>query len=212
MPDAIRFSRSAALVGARHRDVGHLDRLQRDGGPADHAFPLADPRRAPRFGEGAAGLGRRPLDELLGALVVLEDHAAVQPRQLDGPRHDRGQHRLEIERGADRAADLAQRRELLDRARQLLRPRLQLLEQADVLDGDDGLVGEGLEQRDLLVGERLHFAGATPRWRRWRVRRGAWAPRGWSERRGRAPARPETADPSRDPLPARLAVPEWPAP
>ena len=27
----------------------------------------------------------------------------------------------------------------------------QLLEQPHVLDGDDGLVGEGLEQRDLLV-------------------------------------------------------------
>ena len=33
-------------------------------------------------------------------------------------------------------------------------PRLQLREQAHVLDGDDRLVGEGLQQRDLLVGER----------------------------------------------------------
>ena len=31
---------------------------------------------------------------------------------------------------------------------------LQLLEQADVLDGDDGLVGERLQQSDLLLGER----------------------------------------------------------
>ena len=30
-----------------------------------------------------------------------------------------------------------------------------LLEQARVLDGDDGLVGEGLQQRDLFVRERL---------------------------------------------------------
>ena len=30
----------------------------------------------------------------------------------------------------------------------------QLLEQPRVLDGDDGLVGERLEQRDLPVGER----------------------------------------------------------
>jgi hypothetical protein len=34
--------------------------------------------------------------------------------------------------------------------------RLQLLEQPHVLDGDHGLVGEGLEQRDVLVGERTH--------------------------------------------------------
>ena len=31
--------------------------------------------------------------------------------------------------------------------------RLQLLEQPHVLDGDDGLVGEGLEQLDLPIGE-----------------------------------------------------------
>jgi hypothetical protein len=30
---------------------------------------------------------------------------------------------------------------------------LQLREQADVLDGDDGLVGEGLQQRDLTLRE-----------------------------------------------------------
>ena len=30
-------------------------------------------------------------------------------------------------------------------------PRLQLLEQPHVLDRDDGLVGEGLEERDLLA-------------------------------------------------------------
>ena len=32
--------------------------------------------------------------------------------------------------------------------------RLHLLEQSRVLDGDDGLIGEGLKQRDLLVTER----------------------------------------------------------
>ena len=32
--------------------------------------------------------------------------------------------------------------------------RLQFLEQAGVLDRDDGLVRERLQQRDLLVGER----------------------------------------------------------
>ena len=37
---------------------------------------------------------------------------------------------------------------------QLARARLHLLEQPHVLDGDDRLVGEGLEQLDLLVAER----------------------------------------------------------
>ena len=31
----------------------------------------------------------------------------------------------------------------------------EFLEQPHVLDGDDRLVGEGFEERDLLVGERL---------------------------------------------------------
>src|SRR5215831_1042378 len=36
----------------------------------------------------------------------------------------------------------------------------ELREQPHVLDGDDGLVGEGLEQRDLLVGEGVDFGPA----------------------------------------------------
>jgi hypothetical protein len=43
--------------------------------------------------------------------------------------------------------------ELIDRAGELCGAGLQLSEQADVLDGDHRLVGEGLEQRDLLAGE-----------------------------------------------------------
>ena len=42
----------------------------------------------------------------------------------------------------------------ISRGRRLLLERLfRLVEQAHVLDGDHRLVGEGLEQRDLLVGE-----------------------------------------------------------
>ena len=35
--------------------------------------------------------------------------------------------------------------------------RLQLCEEADVLDRDDGLVGEGFEEPDLLLGEGTDF-------------------------------------------------------
>ena len=42
---------------------------------------------------------------------------------------------------------------------QLRRPRLQLVEQAHVLDGDHGLVGEGREKRDLRGGERRGLRG-----------------------------------------------------
>ena len=37
---------------------------------------------------------------------------------------------------------------------------LQLLEQPGVLDGDDGLVRERLQQRDLALGERPDLANA----------------------------------------------------
>ena len=50
---------------------------------------------------------------------------------------------------------LAGRGLVLERLGQLARARLHLLEQPRVLDGDHGLVGEGLEQLDLLVGEWL---------------------------------------------------------
>src|SRR5215510_13248486 len=45
---------------------------------------------------------------------------------------------------------------------ELTRSRLHLLEQPRVLDGDGGLVGEGLEQFDLSVGKRAHL-GASDR-------------------------------------------------
>ena len=45
------------------------------------------------------------------------------------PRHDRLQHRLQVERRADRLPDLAERRELIDRPGERLGALLQLLEQ-----------------------------------------------------------------------------------
>ena len=57
--------------------------------------------------------------------------------------------------------DLARGRLLLQRLGQVAVPLLELLEQPDVLDGDDRLVREGLQQLDLVVGERPRL-GARP--------------------------------------------------
>ena len=66
------------------------------------------------------------------------------------------EHRVEVERGAERLADLAERRGAGRTERvQLRRARLELAEQPGVLDRDGRLVGEGLHQADLAVGERL---------------------------------------------------------
>ena len=72
------------------------------------------------------------------------------PDEADGVRQDGRQHFLEVERRRHGLADLAEGALLLDRARELRRALLQLLEQPRVLDGDDGLVGERLQQGDLL--------------------------------------------------------------
>src|SRR5262249_27502099 len=45
---------------------------------------------------------------------------------------------------------------LLQRLGKLARARLHLIEQPHVLDRDHRLVGEGLDQLDLLIGERPH--------------------------------------------------------
>ena len=63
--------------------------------------------------------------------------------------------RLEVERGAaDDLQYLARGRLALQGFRQVMVPRLHLGEEPDVLDGDDRLVGEGLQQIDLPFGER----------------------------------------------------------
>ena len=62
-----------------------------------------------------------------------------------------------IHRLADLAHVSARTLRLSDSVRSLVL-RLNFIKQPHILDGDDGLVGEGLEQFDLLVGERLHSA------------------------------------------------------
>ena len=100
------------------------------------------------------GLGRAAGIPLRGQV----EHFALEARhdrvlsvaQPAGAAHDRVEHGLDVGgRAADHAQDLPRRRLLLERLRQLAVARLQLPEQPHVLDGDDRLVGEGLEQRHL---------------------------------------------------------------
>ena len=66
------------------------------------------------------------------------------------------EHRLEgRRRTADDLQHLGGGGLLLQRLGQLARARLHLVEQPHVLDRDHRLVGEGLDQLDLLIGERL---------------------------------------------------------
>ena len=80
---------------------------------------------------------------------------------------ERRQHRLQIEgRTADDLEHIGGRGLLLQRFLEVARLRLHLVEQARVLDRDDGLVGEGLDELDLLVVERAEPRCASRRARR----------------------------------------------
>src|SRR5262245_65255859 len=86
-------------------------------------------------------------------------HASTYVTHIRNAQASRGlrdgiKHGLKIELGsADRAEHLADRSLIFQRFRKFPRARLHLLEQPRVLYGDDGLVGEGLHQLDLLIGE-----------------------------------------------------------
>ena len=97
------------MVGALGRDV--VDRTgSRATPPADRPSPQWDRawpgRPRPFLGQ---PLGR-PQEEPLGRLVILVDRATVCPRELVGVGDDGGEHGLQLQRRADRAADLAERR------------------------------------------------------------------------------------------------------
>ena len=89
------------------------------------------------------------------------EHAEIGAAKL----HRLAEHRVEdgneIPGGAaDHAQHFGCRGLLLERLRQLLCPCLHLVEQPHVADRDHGLIGEGLQQGDLLVAERMHFGAA----------------------------------------------------
>ena len=94
--------------------------------------------------------------ELFLRLVIVVDRAGIGAGKLHRLGDDRAQDFVEVERSVDRLADLAERAQLFDRLRQLGGAGAQLVEQAHVLDGDHGLVGEAREQFDLLVREWPH--------------------------------------------------------
>ena len=82
--------------------------------------------------------------------IVAEEHrllGSAQPRRGVG---DGLEHGIEVRRrAADDRENCAGRRLLLQRLAEVARPGLHLVEQPRVLDGDHGLVGEGLHQFDV---------------------------------------------------------------
>src|SRR5258706_446520 len=80
--------------------------------------------------------------------------SCVGTTDLQRSRRDRVEHRLRVRlRLADHAEDFARRRLLLEGL-------LGLVEQANVLNRDHGLVGEGLEQGNLPLGKAFNRGAA----------------------------------------------------
>src|SRR5262249_35685633 len=106
--------------------------------------------------------------EHIGGQAVVRDEVeelAVEPGDeailgLAEARHALGGHvghRLDVRQQAtDDVEHLAGRGLVFESLGQLLRARLHLIEQPHVLNRDHRLVGEGLNQLDLLIGERLY--------------------------------------------------------
>jgi len=97
-----------------------------------------------------AGVGAKAED----LPVANADRAAISAAEFDCRRNECAEHRLQIEgRAADDLQHLGGRGLKLQRLRQIARARLHLVEQPHVLDRDDGLVGKGLHEFDLALGE-----------------------------------------------------------
>jgi hypothetical protein len=85
------------------------------------------------------------------------------PQQADGACQNRVEHRLHIRlRLADDPQDVAGGGLGVQCRGQLAVARLEFGEQSHILDGDDGLVGEGFYDLDLGRGEGLYLASPAP--------------------------------------------------
>ena len=132
-------------------DVLDLERRAREGGAAHHA--LAEPH-AGSLERGSEFVGSWSAGAQLedtGRAIVLVDDAAIGLSEAGGVGDDGGKDGGQVERGGDGLPDFAQNVQLVHGAGQLGGALLQLLEEPGVLDGDDGLIREGLQQRDLFA-------------------------------------------------------------
>ena len=85
-------------------------------------------------------------------------HHVIDPTNPGGALDDGVEDRLHVRRrAADDAEHLGCCRLMLQSLAQFCVALLEFLEQPHVLDGDHGLVGEGFEKSDLLLGERTDF-------------------------------------------------------
>ena len=126
----------------------------RHGAGADHKRTLPEVILGARF-----NAVRRRIPE---GLALNRVHlTAIGSTKPGGILNEGLQHRLQIKRRpADHLQDFTGGGLLVEGFREIAIARLQLREQPHILDRDHGLVGEGFDEFDLLVGEWLDYAPA----------------------------------------------------
>ena len=99
--------------------------------------------------------------EIVLALAQSQHHV-IDPANPRRAFDDGVQHRLHVRRrAADDAEHLGRCRLMLQRLAQFRVALAEFLEQSDVLDRDDGLIGKGFKERDLLFRKRTNFRAAN---------------------------------------------------
>src|SRR5262249_31349335 len=107
-------------------------------------------------------ISARGCGELQPIVRDLGQHTRMSAQQADGALYDRVEHGLHIRlRAADHTQDVAGGSLGVESRGELAVARLKLFEQPHVLNGNNRLVGEGLEQADLFLGEWAHLKSSN---------------------------------------------------
>ena len=152
--DSLRIAEGVLPIGKRVRDMNRVP-LQQD--PPRQGAPPA------RYRGRGCKLDELPRHSIVGGKLKMravrtDDTSHVRLAQACGGLGQSIEHRLQVEgRAADHLEHVGGGGLLLEGLGQLAAALLLGLEQPHVLDRDHRLVGEGLHQLDLPVGERPHL-------------------------------------------------------
>ena len=119
--------------------------------------------------DAANGYGTKMSPRNHSVPLAESQHHIINPTNPRRALDDGVEHRLHVgRRAADDAEHLGRCRLMLQGLAQFCVALLQFFEQPHVLDGDDGLIGEGFEKLDLFIGrtdEPPCGESESPRWR-----------------------------------------------
>src|SRR5262249_20276295 len=138
-------------------DVGNLDRRPRRCRLSGSSLSQMDRRHPKHLDNFDFHAMTRSQVKLFVGFIEFVDDSAIGSRKLDSVRNDRSENRFKLKSRADGLADRTEPFELADGTCQFASSLIQFFKQADVLDSDHRLVGEGFEESDLLVGERTNL-------------------------------------------------------